>query len=141
LRKANHQQSIIILSTPVDNTHYEDEDKEKFIEHPIPSNACFSLEGEEATSRNTPVQLQKRPFRFFTQKDLEQKEKYHVQMRTERCATSTVMSKFYLPKKENFPQMNKNREQEGRAQDVSKKNESFPREIHGQTYCAFVCHL
>ncbi|KAM5177353.1 targeting protein for Xklp2 isoform 3-T6 [Callospermophilus lateralis] len=90
MKKANLQQANDTPLRPVDNIYYKEAEKENLMEYSIPSNACSSLETERAVSRNTPTQPQRRSLRLSAQKDLEQKEKRHVQMKAKRCATPVI---------------------------------------------------
>jgi targeting protein for Xklp2 len=126
LRNAKIQEDSVTPLRPVDNTYYKEKEKEKenLIEHSIPSNTCSSLEVEGTISRNTPAQPQRRSVRLTTQKDLDQKEKCHVQMKARRCATPEMISE--IPPSKKMKLKKPKEEEECRVQYISKKNESSP---------------
>ncbi|KAF3824769.1 hypothetical protein GH733_010103, partial [Mirounga leonina] len=135
LRKPNPQQAIVTPLRPVDNTYYKEAEKENLVEQSIPSNACSSLEVKGTTSKNTPVQPQRRSTRLSAQKDLEQKEKHHVKMKAKRCATPVIINEIPPSKKMKVSNHKKKpeEEEEGSAhQDTSEKYESSPEKAKGR---------
>ncbi|XP_077913187.1 targeting protein for Xklp2 isoform X5 [Halichoerus grypus] len=135
LRKPNPQQAIVTPLRPVDNTYYKEAEKENLVEQSIPSNACSSLEVKGTTSKNTPVQPQRRSARLSAQKDLEQKEKHHVKMKAKRCATPVIINEIPPSKKMKVSNNKKKpeEEEEGSAhQDTSEKYESSPEKAKGR---------
>ncbi|XP_044774603.1 targeting protein for Xklp2 isoform X2 [Neomonachus schauinslandi] len=135
LRKPNPQQAIVTPLRPVDNTYYKEAEKENLVEQSIPSNACSSLEVKGTTSKNTPVQPQRRSTRLSAQKDLEQKEKHHVKMKAKRCATPVIINEIPPSKKMKVSNNKKKpeEEEEGSAhQDTSEKYESSPEKAKGR---------
>lgn len=137
LRKANLHRDVTPLR-PVDNTYNKQAEKENLVEESIPSNECPSMKVKETTSRNNPVQPQRRSLRLSAKKNLEQKEKQHVKMKAKRCGTPVIINEFPPSKKMKVSHNKKNleEEEEGNAcQDISEKNESSLKS-QGQTYCA-----
>ncbi|XP_004393084.1 PREDICTED: targeting protein for Xklp2 isoform X1 [Odobenus rosmarus divergens] len=135
LRKPNPQQAIVTPLRPVDNTYYKEAEKENLVEQSIPSNACSSLEVKGTTSKNTPVQPQRRSTRLSAQKDLEQKEKHHVKIKAKRCATPVIINEIPPSKKMKVSNNKKKpeEEEEGSAhQDTSEKHESSPEKAKGR---------
>ncbi|XP_027801106.2 targeting protein for Xklp2 isoform X1 [Marmota flaviventris] len=133
VKKANLQQANDTPLRPVDNIYYKEAEKENLMEYSIPSNACSSLETERAVSRNTPTQPQRRSLRLSAQKDLEQKEKRHVQMKAKRCATPVISE--IPPSKRMKVSINKKKPEEeegGSSQDTSQKTESSPEKVKGR---------
>ncbi|XP_020027553.1 targeting protein for Xklp2 isoform X2 [Castor canadensis] len=130
LRKAK----LLTPLRPVGNTYYKEEEKENLTEHSIPSNACSSLEVEGTISRNTPPQPQRRSVRLSARKDLDQKEKRHVQMKAKRCATPVIISEIPPSKKMKVSHNRKKpkEEEESSVQDISKKNESSLEKTKGR---------
>jgi hypothetical protein len=96
LRNTKTQKDSVTPLRQVGNTYYKEKENEKenLMEHSIPSNACSSLEFEGTISRNTPAQPQRKPVRLTTQKDVDQKEKCHVQMKAKSCATPAMISEI-----------------------------------------------
>ncbi|XP_047396030.1 targeting protein for Xklp2 isoform X2 [Sciurus carolinensis] len=134
VKKTNLQQANDTPLRAVDNIYYKEAEKENLMEHSIPSNACSSLEIEKAISRNTPAQPPRRSVRLSAQKDLEQKEKHHVQMKAKRCATPVIISEI-PPSKRMRVSTNKKKpeeEEEGVSQDASQKTESSPEKVKGR---------
>uniref|UniRef100_A0A8I3P877 TPX2 microtubule nucleation factor n=1 Tax=Canis lupus familiaris TaxID=9615 RepID=A0A8I3P877_CANLF len=134
LRKPNPQQAIVTPLRPVENTYYKEAEKENLVEQSIPSNICSSLEVKGTTSKNTPVQPQRRSTRLSAQKDLEQKEK-HGKMKAKRCATPAIIHEIPPSKKMKVSNNKKKpeEEEEGSAhQDTSKKHESSPEKAKGR---------
>uniref|UniRef100_A0A8D2AR03 TPX2 microtubule nucleation factor n=1 Tax=Sciurus vulgaris TaxID=55149 RepID=A0A8D2AR03_SCIVU len=134
VKKTNLQQANDTPLRSVDNIYYKEAEKENLMEHSIPSNACSSLEIEKAISRNTPAQPPRRSVRLSAQKDLEQKEKHHVQMKAKRCATPVIISEI-PPSKRMRVSTNKKKpeeEEEGIFQDASQKTESSPEKVKGR---------
>ncbi|XP_068422183.1 targeting protein for Xklp2 isoform X3 [Eschrichtius robustus] len=134
LRAANLQQDVTPLR-PVDNTYNKEAEKENLVEESIPTNACSSLKVKGTTSRNILAQPQRRSLRLSAQKNLEQKEKHHVQMKAKRCATPVIVSEIPPSKKMKVSHNKKKpeEEEEGSAhQDTSEKNESSPEKAKGR---------
>ncbi|EHB11710.1 Targeting protein for Xklp2, partial [Heterocephalus glaber] len=71
--------------------------------------------------------------RLSAQKNMEKKEKHHVQMKAKRCATP-VISEIPPSKKMKISQNRKDpeEEEEGSAQDTSKKNKFSPKKAKGR---------
>ncbi|XP_032461859.1 targeting protein for Xklp2 isoform X3 [Phocoena sinus] len=134
LRTANLQQDVTPLR-PVDNTYNKEAEKENLVEESIPTNACSSLKVKGTTSRNILAQPQRRSLRLSAQKNLEQKEKHHVQMKAKRCATPVIVNEIPPSKKMRVSHNKKKpeEEEEGSAhQDTSEKNESSPEKAKGR---------
>lgn len=133
LRKANLHQASLTPLRPVENTYYKEAEKANLVEHSNSSNACCTLEIEGTKSRNTPAQPQRISLRLSAQKTLEKKEKHHVKMKAKRCATP-VISEIPPSKKMKVSQNRKKpeEEEEGCAQDTSKKNKSSPEKATGR---------
>lgn len=134
LRKANLHRDVTPLR-PVDNTYNKQAEKENLVEESIPSNECPSMKVKETTSRNNPVQPQRRSLRLSAKKNLEQKEKQHVKMKAKRCGTPVIINEFPPSKKMKVSHNKKNleEEEEGNAcQDISEKNESSPEKAKGR---------
>ncbi|XP_049554770.1 targeting protein for Xklp2 isoform X3 [Orcinus orca] len=134
LRTANLQQDVTPLR-PVDNTYNKEAEKENLVEESIPTNACSSLKVKGTTSRNILAQPQRRSLRLSAQKNLEQKEKHHVQMKAKRCATPIIVNEIPPSKKMRVSHNKKKpeEEEEGSAhQDTSEKNESSPEKAKGR---------
>ncbi|KAM9057964.1 targeting protein for Xklp2 isoform 3-T3 [Megaptera novaeangliae] len=134
LRAANLQQDVTPLR-PVDNTYNKEAEKENLVEESIPTNACSSLKVKGTTSRNILAQPQRRSLRLSAQKNLEQKEKHHVQMKAKRCATPVIVSEIPPSKKMKVSHNKKKpeEEEEGSAhQDTSERNESSPEKAKGR---------
>ncbi|XP_061066313.1 targeting protein for Xklp2 isoform X3 [Eubalaena glacialis] len=134
LRTANLQQDVTPLR-PVDNTYNKEAEKENLVEESIPTNVCSSLKVKGTTSRNILAQPQRRSLRLSAQKNLEQKEKHHVQMKAKRCATPVIINEIPPSKKMKVSHNKKKpeEEEEGSAhQDTSEKNESSPEKAKGR---------
>ncbi|XP_057385607.1 targeting protein for Xklp2 isoform X3 [Balaenoptera acutorostrata] len=134
LRAANLQQDVTPLR-PVDNTYNKEAEKENLVEESIPTNACSSLKVKGTTSRNILAQPQRRSLRLSGQKNLEQKEKHHVQMKAKRCATPVIVSEIPPSKKMKVSHNKKKPEEEEEGsvhQDTSEKNESSPEKAKGR---------
>ncbi|XP_029078033.1 targeting protein for Xklp2 isoform X5 [Monodon monoceros] len=134
LRTPNLQQDVTPLR-PVDNTYNKEAEKENLVEESIPTNACSSLKVKGTTSRNILAQPQRRSLRLSAQKNLEQKEKHHVQMKAKRCATPVIVNEIPPAKKMRVSHNKKKpeEEEEGSAhQDTSEKNESSPEKAKGR---------
>eukprot|EP00069_Balaena_mysticetus_P021389 bmy_00516T0 len=134
LRTANLQQDVTPLR-PVDNTYNKEAEKENLVEESIPTNVCSSLKVKGTTSRNILAQPQRRSLRLSAQKNLEQKEKHHVQMKAKRCATPVIVNEIPPSKKMKVSHNKKKpeEEEEGSAhQDTSEKNESSPEKAKGR---------
>ncbi|XP_059117628.1 targeting protein for Xklp2 isoform X1 [Peromyscus eremicus] len=124
LRKAKPQQGRVTPLKAVDNTYYNETEKENLQKHSVPSNACSSVNAEGAVSGKTPVQPQRRSVRLSAQKDLEHKGKNHdlVEMKAKRC--STPASGFPPSKKMKLSHKKKaEEEEEGSVRGTSRKNE------------------
>ncbi|KAM8920550.1 targeting protein for Xklp2 isoform 3-T6 [Lycaon pictus] len=133
LRKPNPQQAIVTPLRPVENTYYKEAEKENLVEQSIPSNICSSLEVKGTTSKNTPVQPQRRSTRLSAQKDLEQKEK-HGKMKAKRCATPAIIHEIPPSKKMKVQKTLKSTEEQELEKrmkmqqevvEMRKKNEEF----------------
>lgn len=133
LRKANLQQASLTPLRPVENTYYKEAEKVNLMEHSNSSNAYCTLEVEGTKLRNTPAQPQRISLRLSAQKNLEKKEKHHVQMKAKRCATP-VISEIPPSKKMKISQNRKEpeEEEEGSAQDTSKTNKISPKKVKGR---------
>jgi targeting protein for Xklp2 len=109
LNNAQLQEDSVTHLRSIGNTYYKEEEKEieNLTEHSIPSNSCSFLDVECTISRNTPAQPQ-RSVRLSSLKDLDQKEKCHVQMKAKRCATPEMISE--IP-----PSKNESKEGRGRG--------------------------
>jgi targeting protein for Xklp2 len=133
LNNAKLQEDSITPLRSVSNTYYKEGEKEKeketLIEHSIPSNACSFLEAEGTILINTPAQPQRRSVRLAIQKDLDQKEKCHVQMKAKRCATPEMISESIHSKKMKVKKAQE--EEECSVQYISKKSESSPEKTKG----------
>lgn len=135
LRKVNLQQAGVTPLRQVDNTYYKEAEKENIVEQSLPSNAYSSLEVEGVILKNTPAQPQRRSVRLSAQKDLEQKEKCHVNMKAKRCATPGIISDIPPSKKMKVSNKKKKSEEEGSARkDISGKNESSPEKAKGSRH-------
>ncbi|XP_029417632.1 targeting protein for Xklp2 isoform X2 [Nannospalax galili] len=135
LRKAKLQEGCVTPLKQVDNTYYQETEKENLQKHSISSNACSSLDAEGTVSRNTRVvQPQRRSVRLSAQKALEQKAKHHVEMKAKRCATPVTASEIPPSKKMKVSHKKKPEEdEEGSAQDISRKNErESPEKVKGK---------
>uniref|UniRef100_A0A673UUT2 TPX2 microtubule nucleation factor n=1 Tax=Suricata suricatta TaxID=37032 RepID=A0A673UUT2_SURSU len=135
LTKPSLQQAIVTPLRSVDNTYYKEAEKENLVEQSIPSNAYSSLEVKGNTSKNTPVQPQRRSTRLSAQKDLEQKEKHHVKMKAKRCATPLIINEIPPSKKMKVSNQKKKPEEEEESsahQDSSEKHESSPEKAKGR---------
>ncbi|XP_028354516.1 targeting protein for Xklp2 isoform X3 [Physeter macrocephalus] len=134
LRTVNLQQDVTPLR-PVDNTYNKEAEKENLVEESIPTNACSSLKVKGTTSRNILAQPQRRSLRLSAQKNLEQKEKHHVQMKAKRCATPVIVNEIPPSKKMKVSHNKKKPEEEEEGsthQDTSEKNESSPEKAKGR---------
>jgi targeting protein for Xklp2 len=132
LNNAKLQEDSITPLRSASNTYYKEEEKEKesLIEHSIPSNACSFLEAEGTISINTPAQPQGRSIRLTTQKDLEQKEKHHAQMKAKRCATPEMISE--IPPSKKMKVKKPPEEEQYSVQYISNKNEFSPEKTKGR---------
>ncbi|XP_065748292.1 targeting protein for Xklp2 isoform X2 [Phocoena phocoena] len=133
LRTANLQQDVTPLR-PVDNTYNKEAEKENLVEESIPTNACSSLKVKGTTSRNILAQPQRRSLRLSAQKNLEQKEKHHVQMKAKRCATPVIVNEIPPSKKMRVQKILKSTEEQELEKrmkmqqevvEMRKKNEEF----------------
>ncbi|XP_022448452.1 targeting protein for Xklp2 isoform X3 [Delphinapterus leucas] len=133
LRTANLQQDVTPLR-PVDNTYNKEAEKENLVEESIPTNACSSLKVKGTTSRNILAQPQRRSLRLSAQKNLEQKEKHHVQMKAKRCATPVIVNEIPPTKKMRVQKILKSTEEQELEKrmkmqqevvEMRKKNEEF----------------
>ncbi|XP_057636884.1 targeting protein for Xklp2 isoform X1 [Chionomys nivalis] len=89
MRKVKVQQGRVTPLKAVDNTYYNEAEKENLQNHSVPSNVCSSVTAEGTVSGKTPVRPQRRSLRLSAQKDLEHKDKKHapVEMKAKRCTT------------------------------------------------------
>ncbi|XP_061066314.1 targeting protein for Xklp2 isoform X4 [Eubalaena glacialis] len=133
LRTANLQQDVTPLR-PVDNTYNKEAEKENLVEESIPTNVCSSLKVKGTTSRNILAQPQRRSLRLSAQKNLEQKEKHHVQMKAKRCATPVIINEIPPSKKMKVQKILKSTEEQELEKrmkmqqevvEMRKKNEEF----------------
>ncbi|XP_024599069.1 targeting protein for Xklp2 isoform X3 [Neophocaena asiaeorientalis asiaeorientalis] len=133
LRTANLQQDVTPLR-PVDNIYNKEAEKENLVEESIPTNACSSLKVKGTTSRNILAQPQRRSLRLSAQKNLEQKEKHHVQMKAKRCATPVIVNEIPPSKKMRVQKILKSTEEQELEKrmkmqqevvEMRKKNEEF----------------
>ncbi|XP_028354517.1 targeting protein for Xklp2 isoform X4 [Physeter macrocephalus] len=133
LRTVNLQQDVTPLR-PVDNTYNKEAEKENLVEESIPTNACSSLKVKGTTSRNILAQPQRRSLRLSAQKNLEQKEKHHVQMKAKRCATPVIVNEIPPSKKMKVQKILKSTEEQELEKrmkmqqevvEMRKKNEEF----------------
>ncbi|XP_055473955.1 targeting protein for Xklp2 isoform X1 [Psammomys obesus] len=135
LRRAKLQQGGGTPLKAVDNTYYNETDKENLQKQSIPSNDCSSLKAKRAIAGNTPVQPQRRSVRLSAQKNLEQKEKSHVAlvgMKAKRCTTSAGD----CPPNKRMKASHKKKpeeEEEGSVPATSRKNErESPEKVKGR---------
>ncbi|DAA23179.1 targeting protein for Xklp2 isoform X3 [Bos taurus] len=133
LRKANLHRDVTPLR-PVDNTYNKQAEKENLVEESIPSNECPSMKVKETTSRNNPVQPQRRSLRLSAKKNLEQKEKQHVKMKAKRCGTPVIINEFPPSKKMKVQKILKSTEEQELEKrmkmqqevvEMRKRNEEF----------------
>ncbi|XP_041526360.1 targeting protein for Xklp2 isoform X2 [Microtus oregoni] len=125
MRKVKVQQGRVTPLKAVDNTYYNEAEKENLQNHSVPSNVCSSVTAEGTVSGKTPVQPQRRSLRLSAQKDLEHKDKKHapVEMKAKRCTTPA--RDLPLPKRMKMSHKKKPEEEEEGSTSRKKERESL----------------
>ncbi|CAO2578286.1 Targeting protein for Xklp2 [Lemmus lemmus] len=121
MRKAKVQQGRATPLKAVDNTYYNEAEKENHENHSVPSNVCSSVTTEGTVSGKAPVQPQRRSLRLSAQKDLEHKDKKHapVEMKAKRCTTPARD----LPPPKRMKMSHKKKPEEEEEGNTSRKKE------------------
>ncbi|CAH6777074.1 targeting protein for Xklp2 isoform X2 [Phodopus roborovskii] len=119
LRKSKQQQGRVTPLKAVDNTYYNDTEKENLQKHSVPSDDCSSVNAEGAVS-TTSVQAQRRSVRLSAKKHLEHKGKKHALVEM-KAKSYTTPSRDFPPSKR--MKMSHKKKPEEEEEGASRKNE------------------